>query len=303
LNEIPNKREIFRATIRCGLTANLTRDPFLGIQLRLITRQVPWVKSQMSSYKPIYFLARMPSGAVHIGPDGISAKTAIKILQTDAKSLAVSPKSSDHSLPTRQRNHASEQIQPLPMEARGRNLQPPSSFRSSHSQSRMQHKSCFVLKHDRFLRSQPPQFILRPAGVAQPAFSSREDTYIPPVSCDTLTDASNIEAGELSRLFQTDVSDAPLKWAHPTEFKATRIPQKTSANLSLIAPGLGWSAGGGRPAFLRPPKTLPLFRSPGASGGLSSGASTLICRRSIPDRTRPSRISERAAVFIPTGAL
>jgi hypothetical protein len=56
----------------------------------------------MSSYKQFYFLTLMPSGSVHIKPDGIASESTIKILQTGDKSLSISSRPSDHPSPTQQ---------------------------------------------------------------------------------------------------------------------------------------------------------------------------------------------------------
>ena len=235
MNSIPNKIESFEPTIRRSFVPNLTPDPFLRIKPRLITRQILQTKSHMSAYKQINFIPLMPSGSVHIKPDGIASESAIKILQTGNKSLSISSRPSDHPSPTQQRSYPSKQIQSLAMLARGRNAQPLPSSRPPHSQPRMKRKSRLILKNDRLLRSQPPKFFLRPDESAWPLHSCLEDTYIPPASVDTPIDASKTELGELSRLSQTDASDGPLRWDHPTELAVIQMPKEVSLNLSLIA--------------------------------------------------------------------
>jgi hypothetical protein len=297
LNGIPNKIEIFKPTIRRGFIPNLTPDPFLGIQPRLITRQVPQTKSHMSSYKQINFLPLMPSGSIPIKPDGIPSKSAIKILQTDDKSFSISPRPPDHPSTTQQRGYPSKQIQSLTMLARGRNAQPPPSSRPPYAQPRMKRKSRFILKNDRFLRSQPPEFFLRPDEIAWPLHSSPEDTYIPPASVDTPIGASKTEPGELSRLFQTDASDGPPRWDHPIELAVTQIPKEASLNLPLIAAELLGLTAVDTQAASRVPRPLTLDRSAGASRGLNSDASTLTRRRSSPDADSPVSAIEPRSLF------
>lgn len=297
LNGIPNMIESFKPTIRRGFIPNLTPDALLGIQPRLIARQVPQTKSHMSSYKQINFLPLMPSGSVHINPDGIPSKSTIKMLQTGKKSLPISPGPSDHPSATQQRGDPSKHIQSLAMLARGRNTQPPPPSRPPHSQPRMKRKSRFVLKDDRFLRSQPPEFFLSPDEIAWPLHSCLEDTYIPPASVDILIDASKTVLGELSRLFQTDASGEPPKWDHPIELAVTRIPKEASLNLPLIAAELlGLTAADAQVAS-RVPRPLTLDRSPGASRGLSSVALTLTRRRSTPDADPPISAIEPRSLF------
>ena len=137
MNSIPNQIKSFEPTIRRSFVPNLTPDPFLRIQPRLITRQVSQTKSHMSSYKQINFIPLMPSGSVHIKPDGIASKSVIKTFQTANKSLLISSGPADHPSPTQQRSYPSKQIQSLPMLARGRNAQPLSSYRPPHSKPRM----------------------------------------------------------------------------------------------------------------------------------------------------------------------
>ena len=297
LNGIPNKIESFKPTIRRGFVPNLTPDPFLGIQTRLITRQVSQAKSRMSPYKQIYFLPLMPSGSVHIKPDGIPSKSAVKILQTSKKPLSISPRPSDYPSPTQQRGYPPKQIQSLAMLARGRNAQPPPSSCPPQAQSGMKRKSRFILKNDRFLRCQPPEFFLRLHEIAWPLRSFLEDTYIPLASGDTPIGASKTEPGELSRLFQTDASDEPLRWDHPSGLAVSRIPKEAFLDLPLIAAELLRSSAVGAPAASRMPRPLILDRSPGASRGLSSAASTLIRRRSNPDADPPGSAIEPRSLF------
>ena len=180
MNSMPNEIETFEPAICGSFIPNLTPDPFLRIQPRLITRQILQTKSRMSSYKQINFLPFMPSGSVYIKPDGVASKSAIKILQIGNKSLSVSSRPSDHPPSTQQRGDPSKQIQSLAMLTHGRNAQPSPSSRPSHSQPRMKRKSRFVLKDDGFLRSQSPEFFLKPDEIAWPLHSCPEDTYIPP---------------------------------------------------------------------------------------------------------------------------
>jgi len=297
LNGTPNKIQSFKPTIRRGFIANLTPDPLLGIQPRLITRPVPQTKSHMSADKQINFLSLRPSGSVHIKPDGIPSKSAIKILQTDDKSFSISPRPSDHPSTTQQRGSPSKQIQPLAMLARGRNAQPPPSSRPPHAQPRMKRKSRFILKNDRFPRSQPSEFFLRLDEIAWPLPSFLVDTYIPPASVDTPIGASKTELGELSRLFQTDASNGLPKWDHPIAPAVTPIPKETSPNLPLIAAErLGLTAVDAQAAS-RVPRPLTLDRSPGASRGLNSVASTLTHRRSNPDADPPLSAIEPLSLF------
>jgi hypothetical protein len=287
LNSIPNKIETFKPAIRRGFIPNLTPDPLLRIQPRLITRQVLQTKSHMGSYKQINFLPLMPSGTVHIKPDDVASESAIKIPQTGNKSPSISSRPSDHPSPTQQRSHPSKQIHPLPMLTRGRNPQALSSPRPPHTQPRMKRKSRLVLKDDRFLRSQPPEFFLRPDEIAWPLRSSLEDTYIPPASVGTPIGASKTELDAPSRLSQTDASDAPLRWDRPIELAATQIPKEASLNPPPIAAELFGLNAADAQAALPVPRPLTLDRSPGASRGLSSDASTLTRRRSTPDADPP----------------
>jgi hypothetical protein len=287
LNSIPNKIETFEPTIRRGFIANLTPDPLLRIQPGLITRQVLQTKLHMSSYKQINFLSLMPSGSVHIKPDSIPSESAIKIPQTGNKSLSISSRPSNHPSPTQQRSHPSKQIRSLAMLTRGRNAQALSSPRPPHTQPRMKRKARLVLKDNRFLRSQPPEFFLRPDEIAWPLHSSLEDTYIPPASVDTPIGASKTELDEPSRLSQTDASDGPPTWDHPIELAVTQIPKEASPNLSPIAAELLGLSGPDAQAASRVPRPLALDRSLGASRDLSSDASTLARRRSTPDADPP----------------
>lgn len=287
LNSIPNEIKIFEPTIGRRFIPNLTPDSFLRIEPRLITRQVSQSKSHMSSYKQSNFFPFMPSDSVHIKPDRIASESVIKVLQTGKKSLSISLGPSDHPSPTQQGGNPSKQIQSLPMLARGRNPQPSPSFRPPYPQPRMKRKSRLVLKNDGFLRSQPPEFFLMPDEIAWPPRSCPEDTYIPPASVDIPIGASKTELDELLSLSQTDASDRPPRWDHPIELAVTQIPKEASLSLPLIAAELFGLTAVDAQAALWAPKPSILDRSPGASRGLNSDASTLTRRRSTPDADPP----------------
>jgi len=284
---MPDKVKRFEPAIRSSFVPNLTPDPLLRIQPRLITRQVSQTKSHMSSYKQINFLTPMPSGSVHIKPDGIASEPAIKIFQTGDESLSISLRPSDHPSPTQQRGYPSKQIQSLAVLAGGRNAQPHPSSRPPHSQPRMKCKSRLVLKNDCFLRCQPSEFFLSPDGIPWPLHSCLEDTYIQPASVDTPIDASKTELGELSRLSQTDASNEPPRWDHPIELAVTQIPKEASLNLPLIAAELLRLTAADAQVAARVSRHLTLGRLLGASRGLSSAASTLTRRRPTPDADPP----------------
>jgi len=288
LNGVPKEIEAFKPIIRCGLIANLTPDPFLSVQPGLISRQISQTKSHMISYKQINFRTFMPSGPVYIEPDGIPSQTAIKMFQTRDKSLSIAPRPAHHPLATQQRSHPSKKIQSFAVLARGRNAQPPPSLCPPPAQSRVKRKARLVFKDDRFLRGQRPEFFLRPGEIAWPLHLSLEDRCTRPVSADIPIGASKTEPDELSMLFQTDASNEPLTWDHPTEFAASRIPTGASLNPLLIAAEPLRSIVADALVVLPAPKPLSLDRSLGAAKRLSSVASTPVRRRSIPDADLPA---------------
>ncbi len=294
---MPNKIETFEPAICRRFIANLTPDPLLWIQPGLIARQVPQAKPHVSSYKQINLFPLMPSSSIYVKPDDIASEPAIKILQTGNEPLSISLRPSDHSSPAQPWSYPSKQIQPLAMLAGCGNAQPTPSSGPPHPQPRMKRKSRLVLKDDRFLRSQPAEFFLRPDEIAGPLHSCLEDTYIPLASVDTPIDASKTEPGELSTLSQTDASNEPPRWDHPIELAVTQIPKESSLNAPLIASEpLALTAADAQVAS-RESRLSSLDRSLGASRGLSSVASTLTRRRSTPDADPPVSAIEPRFLF------
>jgi len=287
LNSVPNKVETFEPAIHRSLIAYLMPDALLRIEPRLIRGQKLETKAGMGVYKEINLFPLMPSGPVYIEPDGKASQAATKMLQARKKSFPVSTGRSDHSPSAQKRSHPSKEIQPLAVLTGRRNPQPCSFLCPSYAQTRVQRKSRFVLKDDRFLRAQSSEFFLRPDGSVWLLRSSPEDTYSLPASVDSLTGASRTGPDAPSGLSRTDASDAPRGWDRPIGHDGGQMLKGICPGPLPAASGPLASSVPGALAASPAPKPLSRDRLLGASRDSSSDALCPTRRRSIPDAGPP----------------
>lgn len=88
----------------------------------------------------------MPTSLIHIQPEGIALQTPIKMPQNFNKSLTVPPFGLNHPISTQQRSHPSRKIQTNPVLAGRSNPQALANSGPTATQTRMQSKTCLILK-------------------------------------------------------------------------------------------------------------------------------------------------------------
>lgn len=297
MNSVPHEIKAFKPAICRRLIAHVMPDPLLGIEARLIRRQVPESKACVCSYKEVNLFSLMPSGPIHIQPDGEASQVATEMFQASNKSFPVSTRRPDHSPSAQKRSDPSKQVQSLAMLTRRRNPQASSPLCPPYPQTRVQGKACFVLKDDGFLRAQISEFFLTPDGSASLLRSSPEDTYSLPASVGILTGASRTAPDEPSGLSRTDASDGPRGWGRPIGPSGAQMLQETSLDLPLTAFAPLASNVAGVPTASRAPKPLFHDRLPDASRDSSSDALSPARRQSTPDAGPPVPATEPRSLF------
>jgi len=247
--------------------------------------------------KKIHFLPSMPTCPVHIQPQRIPPQSSIQLLQTIQKPFPVPLRLPQNPFPPQQRSNPPKNIQPLTMLTRGRNPQPLSPLGPTPTQARMQRKSRLILKNRRLLRPQRTEFFLRPAEISwhPRPWPANKNNW--PASNDTPLGASNSAPAEPLALYQTVAANEPPRWDHPNATALNQNPTGISlsaARFSQLFPRLSEEDA---PVGAPPSKTLPLSHLPCASKRLSSGASNLIPRRSIPAADPPISAREPLSLF------
>lgn len=233
-NRFPYRVKALKPPIRRGFIANTTPDPFLKIQPGLITRQILHMQPTMSLEEQVNDLTPVPSSSVHTQPDRIPFQPPIKFAKTPHEPLPVPLRPPHEPRTTKKRRYPSENVQPLPMLAGGRYLEPFSSWCPPHPDTGMEGEARFILKHYRFTGPQGLQFFLTPAQTASHPPFVPEDTNNWPVSADTPIDASTPGPGAPSALSHTGVSDARRGLGHPTVPGSARTPSETFPGVLVI---------------------------------------------------------------------
>lgn len=287
LNCFPDNFQIFEPPVGGGFVADLTPNPLLRIQTRLITRQISKTDPSMLPKKKIHLRPSVPSRSVHIQPQRIPPQPSIQLFQTIQKPFPIPLRLSQYPFSPQQGSNPPKNIQPLTMLTRGRNPQPFPPLGPTPTQARMQRKSRLILKYDRLLRPQRAEFFLRLAETSwhPRPWPANKNNWL--ASNDTPPGASNSAPAELSALRQIAAANEPPRWDHPS---ATVLNQNLMAffpNASQLPQSFQELNEEDAQAWARLSKTLSPSRLPCASIRLSSGASNLIPRRSIPAADPP----------------
>jgi hypothetical protein len=297
LNCLPDNFQIFEPSIGGGFIADLTPNPLLYIQTRLISRQISQTDPSMLPKKKIHFLPSMPTCPVHIQPQRIPLQSSIQLLQTIQKPFPVPLRLPQNPFPPQQRSNPPKNIQPLTMLTRGRNPQLLSPLGPTPTQARMQRESGLILKNHRLLRPQRAEFFLRPAEISWHLRPWPANRYNWPVLNDTLSGASNSAPAEPLTLYQTVAANEPPRWDHPNATALNQNPTGTSLNAARLSQLFQVLNEEDAQAGTRLSKTLPPSRLPCASKRSNSDASNLIPRRSIPAADPPISAKEPLSLF------
>ena len=181
----------------------------------------------------------MPTGLVHIQPDGVASQTPIKMFQNLDKSLTITPFGLNHPIPTQQRSYPPRKVQTFPMLAGRGHQQPLANASPTTTQTRMQGKTCLILKDHCFLRTQCLKFFLKPSETAWSPPRELEDRHNRLASTCTPADASSAELASPLALDQIAASDAPSRWARPNAHGLNRTPLGSSLS-ERQAPSACW---------------------------------------------------------------
>jgi hypothetical protein len=262
LNRFPYHVQTLKPTIHRRFITDTPPYSFLKIQSWLITRQILHMKPSMSLKKKLNGLPTMPSGPIHIQPDRIPFEPSVEIFQTAHKPLSVPSRPSHKAIATQKRRYPPEDIQPLAMLARGRDLEPVSFSCPSHPYARMEGEARFILKHDRFPGAQSLQFFLKPDETSSHPLFVPEVTNNSLVSAGTPIDASAPGPDVPSALFRTAASSVPPAWDRPIVRDSARTSKGTSPSvIAMCAESSASDEQGDRVSWgVRMPSTP--FRSP-----------------------------------------
>lgn len=286
-DSLPNKIKTFEPAIGCCLIANPTPNAFLDIQTRLITWQVLQTQPPMGLQEQLHVFSHVPSGSIHIQPDRIAAEPAIELSETSQKSLSVPLRIPHQTFPTQQRSNPAEDVESGAMLAGSGDPYSLPFLCPPDPQTRVEGEACFILENDGLSGPQRAKFFLEPSGISSLPYPVPEDRSDWLVSADSPADASNFEPGGPSTLSQSGVSGASQGLDHPNGHDSTRTLEGTSLSVVLIPDKSAHSGGQVARAFVWAVRPLSLAHSPCASRRLSSDASGLRPRLSIPDADPP----------------
>jgi len=229
----------------------------------------------------------MPTCAINIKPDGVTAKPAIEVLQHLEETLSVAAFRLDHPSTTQKRSNPAGNIQPFLMLAGCWNLQPLSDERPPSAQPRMAGKAAFVLKNDGFFRTQRFEFFLGPWRISSHRLLLPGDIHGRHALTDTRVDASSTGLDGPSALSRTVAVNGSPRWGHPIGHDLIRTSVETPPGevLTELRPSVS-SELDGLAAFSGPGLLHRPYLPPSSSGLHSSGSGPEL-PRSTPDVVPP----------------
>ena len=157
----------------------------------------------------------MPRCFICINPNFETVEPMPYVFQNFQEGLTIPSGGSNESPSPQERSHPARKIQTLSMLARRRNSKGLTTFCPSPAQSRMQAKTCLILKDNRLLWLKGSEFFLTTDESAWHPQNGPEHTHSWHASSDNPTDASNTALAEPSNSLRNTSSNEPLTWAHP----------------------------------------------------------------------------------------
>ena len=252
-------------------------------------------------------ITSMPTRTINIQPNGVTAKSAIKVLHHLEESLSVATFSLDHACTTQQRSYPSRNIQSFLMLTGCRNLQAFSDKRPTAAKPRMQGKAAFVLKNNGFFRPQRFEFFLGPWRISSRLRLLPVDIHDWPALTGTRVDASSTVPDELSFLRQSDAVNGLPASGHPSGRGSNRtsgaippdgVPVEFQFSVSFWPDVRSVFSGSGlRPRPYSPPVSSDSHSSgSGPEPRISNQVAALpaqgavwrsLCRSRLPELSRP----------------
>lgn len=292
LNSFPDHIQRFKPPISRGFISYLSPDPLLSIEPRLVRRKVSQANTSVGPQKTPNLFPFMPAGAIHIQPDLIPLKPTINLAETGQESISVPLGTPQQSHPSQQRCNPAEDVQPFMMLAGSLDPKSVTDFAPPSTKTRMQGKTCLVLKDDGLFSFQRSEFFLTCGGTFWHPRYVPANRCIPLASSDTPTDASTTGPGVLSSVFRIDFSSGLLRSDHPSEPYSDQNPQAISPDALPTRGGPARSTEPVAQAALQASETSGLAHLPCASTSSSSDVSYRALRLSTPDADPPMSVTE-----------
>jgi hypothetical protein len=173
-------------------------------------------------------LSLVPWRSVDIDPDFEAFESMAYMSENINKALAVPFGSSNHPPSAQKRGDPARKIQTLAMLACCGDLKGFTPFCPSSAQSRMEAKTCLVLKHNSLLGLKVSEFFLTTDETAWHLPNGPEGKNNWHASSDTPTDASTSEPAEPSSLSQSISSNGQPALGHPTQHETSQTPEDFS---------------------------------------------------------------------------
>jgi len=191
----PNGVERLKPAVGGGFVPHPAPDPLLGIQGRLVPRQILQVQPGMALQEALHLRSAMPTRAIDIQPDRVPPEPMTEMPEHHHEARAIAAGRSHQAVAAQERRHPARQIEPLAVLARGGNPHALPALGPGPAHAGVQGKAGLILKDEGLLRAQGREFFLPAAESAGPPQSAPAGRYGWPVSAGSPTGASTSGPG------------------------------------------------------------------------------------------------------------
>ena len=170
----PDDIEFREPPVGGGLGPNPAPDPLLGVQGRLVRRQVIESEPRVRLEEGIDVIPLVPAGAIDVKPNRVAVEPPVEMPKRLEEARPVAPRHPDHPTPTEERCHPAAEVEPgVVLTGRGdpAALAP---LRPAPTQARMEREAGLIREGDGLGRAERLEFFLAGAGTPAPRRSAPE---------------------------------------------------------------------------------------------------------------------------------
>jgi len=158
LDCFPDGIEMRKPAVGRRFVPHAAPDPFLGIQRRLIPRQVGYAETDVGLQEPLHRPPAMPARPIHIESNRVAPEPAIEMPEPHQEPGAIPPGRFHHAVAPQEGRHPPGEIEPLPVLAGGGDPQALPPLGPALAHARVQGEPGLILEDDGLPRAQPCEF-------------------------------------------------------------------------------------------------------------------------------------------------
>ncbi len=191
----PDGIEFREPAVRRSFVPDAAPHALLGIQGRLVPRQVGEPETRMSLEEGVHSVPLVPPRAVDIEPDRVAPEPAVEMPERLEEARPVAPRQPDHATPAEERRHPAAEVEAgLVLAGRG-DPETLAALRPPAAEPGVKREAGFIRESDGLGRPQAAEFFLAGAGMPAPRRSVPGGSCSWPASSDNPTGGARVGLG------------------------------------------------------------------------------------------------------------